>query len=93
MLASFLIGGMIVSDSLFAADPPLFMAASGGAVTAPAGIHLMVQMTQTINSRQHRVGHKFTAALGGGWELIIQSSPPTGPKFTAGSSRLNRLDV
>ena len=31
--------------------------------TAPAGTHLMVQMTQAINSRQHGVGHKFTALL------------------------------
>ena len=52
MLTGFLIGG-------------LAFAASAGTVTVPAGTHLLVQMTQSINSRQHSVGHQFTAVLEG----------------------------
>jgi hypothetical protein len=59
MLTGFLIGVMAV-------------AASGGAVSAPAGTHLMVQMTQSINSRQHSVGHQFTAVLEG--DMVVSGT-------------------
>ena len=59
MLTSLLIGMMAVD-------------ASGNTVTAPAGTHLMVQMTQTINSRQHNVGHQFTARLEG--DMVVNGT-------------------
>lgn len=59
MLTSLLIGTMAVD-------------ASGNTVTAPAGTHLMVQMTQTINSRQHNVGHQFTARLEG--DMVVNGT-------------------
>jgi hypothetical protein len=46
--------------------------ATGGTVTAPAGTHLMVQMTQTINSRQHSVGQQFTAVLEG--DMVVNGT-------------------
>ena len=65
MLIVFLIGGTTVVDPLFASDSYLTVVASSGGVTVPAGTHLMIKMTQTINSRQHSAGHKFTAVLEG----------------------------
>ena len=59
MLAGLLVG--LIADS-----------ASGDTVTAPAGTHLMVQMTQSINSRQHRVGHQFTARLEG--DMVVNGT-------------------
>ena len=59
MLTGFLIGTMAFD-------------AYGGTATAPAGTHIMVQMTQTINSRQHSVGHQFTAALEG--DMVVNGT-------------------
>ena len=53
--------------------------ASGNTVTAPAGTHLMVQMTQTINSRQHMAQLRtwgVDAALIG--EALVTSGDPAG---------------
>jgi hypothetical protein len=46
--------------------------ASNDAVTVPAGTHLMVRMTDTVNSRAHGEGHRFTAKLEG--DLIVNNS-------------------
>ena len=80
MLAGFLFGGMTVVDPLFASDSQLPVVASSGGVTVPAGTHLMIQMTQTINSRQHGAGHKFTAVLEGGLAVNNTVVTPHGTK-------------
>jgi hypothetical protein len=68
VLIGFLIGGTLV-------------AASGGTATAPAGTHLLVQMTQPVNSRQHSAGHQFTAVLEG--DLVVNGAvvAPHGTRF------------
>ncbi|MEE8551936.1 MAG: hypothetical protein V3S72_01420, partial [Desulfobacterales bacterium] len=44
---------------------PTLLLASSEAVTVPAGTHLMVRMTDTVNSSAHGEGHRFTAKLEG----------------------------
>ena len=58
---------------------PLLLA-SGDSVTVPAGTHLMVRMTDTVNSRAHGEGHRFTAKLEG--DLVVNGKvvAPMGSK-------------
>ncbi len=46
--------------------------ASSEAVTVPAGTHLMVRMTDTVNSSAHGEGHRFTAKLEG--DLVVNNT-------------------
>ncbi len=51
------------------------------AVTVPAGTHLMVRITDTVNSRAHGEGHRFTAELEG--DLVVNGMvvAPRGSKI------------
>ena len=60
-----------------AADFPFVETAHGQTVTVPAGTHLMVQMTTAVNSRQHGVGHRFTAQLEG--DLVANDGTVVAP--------------
>jgi hypothetical protein len=55
--------------------------ASSEKVTVPAGTHLMVRMTDTVNSRAHGEGHRFTAELEG--DLVVNDTvvAPRGSKI------------
>ena len=48
-----------------AAPPPASAPAAAGKVTVSAGMPMMVKLQSTIDSRKHKAGHKFTAALEG----------------------------
>ncbi len=51
------------------------------AVTVPAGTHLMLRITDTVNSRAHGEGHRFTAELEG--DLVVNGMvvAPRGSKI------------
>ena len=55
--------------------------ASNEAVTVPAGTHIMARMTDTVNSRAHGEGHRFTAELEG--DLVANGTvvAPRGSKI------------
>jgi hypothetical protein len=77
MLFMTLFGPLAVADTRRTA----IWLASNEAVTVPAGTHMMVRMTDTVNSRTHGEGHKFTAELEG--DLVVGDTvvAPRGTKI------------
>lgn len=60
-----------------AAPPPASAPATAGKVTVSAGMPMMVKLQDTIDSRKHKAGHKFTAALEGD---LVSGSVVVAPK-------------
>jgi hypothetical protein len=94
-LLAFMIYGVIIIcfiTSAIQADTinPSLLFASNGAVTVPAGTHLMVRMTDTVNSRAHGEGHKFTAKLEG--DLVVNGTvvAPRGSKVYGQLSKVKK---
>ena len=54
--------------------------ASNETLTVPAGTHLMVRLSDTVNSKAHGEGHRFTAELE--WDLVVNGTvvAPRGSK-------------
>jgi hypothetical protein len=94
-LLAFMIYGVIIICFITPAiqadtiNPPLLFA-SNGSVTVPAGTHLMVRMTDTVNSRAHGEGHKFTAKLEG--DLVVNGTvvAPRGSKVYGQLSKVKK---
>jgi hypothetical protein len=71
---------MVTQVTLADTTPTPLLLAANETVTVPAGTHLMVRMSDTVNSRAHGEGHRFTAELEG--DLVVNGTvvAPRGSK-------------